>query len=216
MRLLLVLAFVLAAGSLVWWMTQRSLGQARGALEARRAQLESAAPLVERVPAPPDAAELRVLTLRILETLERIESRLQLAGERESLAPSMPQVSSGAEQGLLRELQASVELLLERSEDPSFRLQRLREERPEADWAALGALLALWETDVEQARKEVQLLSEAEVLRRYGSPDLTFPDGSGARWIYGRRFVPSRDAYELQLTFVFREGLVRSFFVEHL
>lgn len=225
-RILLPLGCLLAAAAVIGWLALRSRAEMREvAREGTLAERTLSAPETPSW-ATPELVELREELREELShvraALERIEARLDRA-EREPVVPRaahdtapVPTGDSDEHLRLHQELLDAVALLLARSEDPALGLQRLRAERPEADWAALGLLLSLWEVDVEQARKEVQLLSEAELLRRYGAPDLTFPSGEGTRWVYGQGFVPARDAYELQLTFVIQGGLVRSFFVERL
>jgi len=177
--------------------------------------------------APPAETHETRLTLEALQRLDqRMVHALELLEAASGPRPTPSMAPEGGraprdsgtdeERALLRELRAGIETLLERSSDARAGLQQARRERPDADWSALDPLLALWEVDVERARKQVLLLSEVEVVRRYGSPDLTFPDGRGARWVYGQGFVPERDAYRLQIVFAFQDGLVQSFYVERL
>jgi hypothetical protein len=200
-------------------------GAVRWALGSRAAWERGDEPSPHAAEAPTDGdRQTRRALEGLAERLESVARDLEVAalrvpvpavaeGSRSGTATS---AESGEELRILRELQGSVRSLLELRSDPRAGLQRLREERPTADWSELDLLLSLHERNVEQARKRVQLLSEFEVLRRYGSPDLIFANERGEHWVYGRGYVPERDAYQLQLVFRFQTGLVRAFHVERL
>lgn len=160
--------------------------------------------------------ELRALLERVDARSERVLRALAdaPAGRAPADEPVTAEGGPGEELRLLRELERSLAELCARPTDAGEALQRLRAERPEPDWPALDALVATLDADVEAARREVQLLSEPEVLRRYGSPSLTYVRDGVVRWVYGRDYVPQWDAYRLQLVLAFEGGLVRTVYVE--
>jgi hypothetical protein len=208
MRLLLPLSAAFLAGVLVAWAAARLIP--RGTRTPEPASLASAeAVAVPGDPAPALLAALASLGART----ERIQRLLESAPARQ-VAAGAPAADADEQLRLLRALERSLQELLARPTDAHAALQRLRAERPEPDWIALDALLAASESDSMAARRSVQLLSEAEVLRRYGSPGLTYVRDGVVRWVYGRDFVPEWDAYLLQLVLVFEGGLVRDFHVE--
>jgi hypothetical protein len=111
----------------------------------------------------------------------------------------------------LAALQEAVDALRESIRTPEERLEAMRAARPEADWEALDPLVALYRVDSRAARGEVLLASAAQVVERYGTPDLIWGD---VNWVYGRGWIPVREAWALQVVFQVRDGFVQGFWVE--
>jgi len=218
-RSALPLVLVFLAGLVVGWGGARLAGA-----PGRERGPEVADPVVPRSAPPPraepgdprDPPDLGAELADVRAGLELVLRRLDDASARVPLAPQDADGRDELTAERIAQIAAGVERRLAREDGPQAALQRLREERPEADWSALQPLADAWDTDKERLRKQVQLLSEAEVLRTYGSPDLTYATGEVVRWVYGRDYLPERDAYRLQLVFTFQDGLVRFFHVERL
>ena len=208
--LVIALALAFLAGAASLWIWEGS-GSA-----ARQTGSES--------PEPPSAspAELEVILRRLEEqsaTLDGLAKRIEAvsaASPRQPLPTDpAPDEENEALAALLQQVQGSLDHLLEADRlDRLERMQRLREEHPDADWAALEPLVDQVALDLEQARKEVLLLSEEELVRRFGSPQLIYSRGNVVCWVYGRNYMPERDAYQLQVVFSLTDGAVISLHVE--
>ena len=206
----LLVAFALVIGGLLGWALHRGSQPSAPATERRPAETVSAEELGRAV------LRLEELSVRIGELVAELGARPSApAHEREPLTAVPPATTSGADVlAGLQELQRSVDRLLAARGDTVERLQELRKERPEADWSALDPLVELCERDPERARKEVMLLSEEELLRRFGAPDQITTGPVGIKWIYGHEYVPDWDRYRRQIVFVLTEGVVRTLRVE--
>jgi len=164
------------------------------------------------------AVEIAALR-REMRALEQRLASLVLEPRRpaESLAAPVD-VSADLERFTAEVASLRAEIAASRAEekDRFALLERARAEKPAADWTELQLLLDLWLGDEESARKEVQLSGEEQIVRRFGTPDLTFPTKNGVRWVYGQGYDPERDAYDLQIVLGFADGYVSELFVEGL
>ena len=61
---------------------------------------------------------------------------------------------------------------------------------------------------------DVQLSSFAQVVERYGRPNLTWSKGEEIVWVYGRDYLPESDSYRTQLRLHFQDGMVTQFYVD--
>lgn len=67
---------------------------------------------------------------------------------------------------------------------------RIRELGGEVAWHAWDPILELWDEDRDAARREVKLLTDVEVLDRFGPPTDVWSNTSGITWQYAKDLDP--------------------------
>ena len=103
---------------------------------------------------------------------------------------------------LVRQLEADREV---REQDT---LSKLKQAKPEPDWPALDELVRRWRLDPVGAKQDVKLLTDAEVLRRFGTPGEVWSNEKGTHWIYGQGYDAASDSYQLEIYLRLRDGVV--------
>jgi hypothetical protein len=106
------------------------------------------------------------------------------------------------------QLQASVDKLLLRDGDRVARMELLRREHPDSDWAELGTLVGAWQLDEKAAARSLHLQSDERVLEQFGAPTEMWSNDGGVHWVYGEGKDPITEKYLREIYFCFRDGHV--------
>lgn len=153
------------------------------------------------VSAPPVDAP-RGIDGAVAERLERLDARLaalevaigRLGATARTVAAPDPTAAEDRVAARLDELLARLGAMedalarLEQSDERAARqridLAALKEEHDEVQWPALRELLDLRRLDPNAASREVQLLSDEDLVRRFGSPTTMYGNAAGLHWFY--------------------------------
>lgn len=94
--------------------------------------------------------------------------------------------------------------------DPDERgvLDRIKDADRPADWAAWAPILALWRDDPGAARAEVKLLTDQEVLDRFGTPTDVWSVDQGITWQYARDKDPADASWGTEIILRVPKGYV--------
>ena len=92
----------------------------------------------------------------------------------------------------------SSEELLERMKDPTRGI----------DWAAWDPIVNLWHQDKNEARKAVKLLTDEQVLERFGPPTDVWSNAQGITWQYARDWDPVRKKFGTDIILRIPDGYV--------
>jgi hypothetical protein len=87
-------------------------------------------------------------------------------------------------------------------------LERIKDADRPADWAAWAPILALWRDDPEAARAAVKLLTDQEVLDRFGTPTDVWSVEQGITWQYARDKDPVDGGYGTEIILRVPKGYV--------
>lgn len=118
------------------------------------------------------------------------------------------------EDALRRELQLTREVV----GDEAVRgdtLERIRDEPRPIDWYAWDEILELWNEDPDLARKEVKLLTDEEVLDRFGTPTDVWSNTNGITWQYARDLDATTGKYATEVILRIPAGFVTQLAVRY-
>ncbi len=210
MRRALVPSVAFLAGALVAWvLTTRPTGDGSASEAPRQA-------------AAPEGEDLRETLAAMRSALERLDARLS-ALELAPAAPPSPRADArrpvpAIEAERLAELTAAVDELRRAVEaglpagvelrDPEPTLEELRAQHPVTDWNAVHGLIDLWSADPAAARQDTMLLSQRDLLKRFGTPTELWGGDGVLNWFYQEGYDAAAETYLVEVYFRLNDGYV--------
>ena len=154
-------------------------------------------------------AAVRALTGR-LDAIDPLSASRQPVSPSDGDSPSSPELDA-----TLADVQFQLRSALALLEGGGGSLRQVQEEKPEPDWAELQPILELWRVDQEAALREVYLLSDEEMMRKYGPPTKIWGHEGQVAWLYGDGyFDPNTEKFEREIFMEFVDGHVNQLSVE--
>jgi hypothetical protein len=171
-----------------------------------------------KVMLPPGQGILSDSLLGIQESLSKIEDRLATLEARPEMriarAVSPPVGESPNADELLNlisetsELKEALSALIQNlSAQSTQSLVDVRNENPTPKWGELQNTISLWTQDQVKAQNELVMLSEKEVLLKFGAPTEVWSNNSGINWLYGSGLDPE-GGYQTEVWLLFLDGHV--------
>jgi len=185
----------------------------RGAPEPDdRAREPRVAPLPAPKPSSPAAVDEAWL-VRIDRRLAALDDALRALEPTRTVAGADPALDPDAGDRLdelidrLASLDAAMRAREEGADEP-VGLNTLRERHPTIQWGALQALIDQWHVDPEEAQRSTRLLSDRDLLRRYGSPNALWSNAAGLHWFYRDGEDPLAGTFATEVYFRLEDGYV--------
>ena len=87
-------------------------------------------------------------------------------------------------------------------------LEAMQDPNHGIDWGAWQPILDLWEHDRAEARSKVKLMTEEQVLQRFGPPSDVWSNTQGITWQYARGVGADGQGHELEILLRIPNGYV--------